>query len=193
MDDPILAARAKQGNMAAFEALARRYQDVTFRAAYLITGNTADAEDAVQEALFKAYCAMPGFREQAPFRPWLLRIVTNEALNRRRSATRYARLVLRSVTASAGNLEQADAGPDTLVLASERREMVVAAVSLLPEMDRIVLAYHYFLDLSVAEMAEILSCPPRTVRTRIKRALQRLREQLLKTQGAAMDKELSRG
>jgi RNA polymerase sigma-70 factor (ECF subfamily) len=70
----------------AYEDLVRRHQDVAFRVAQLVAGNAADAEDAAQEAMVKAYYALDRFREDAPFRPWLLRIVANEASNRRRSS-----------------------------------------------------------------------------------------------------------
>ena len=63
----------------------RRYQDVAIRTAYLVAPE-ADAADAVQDAFVKAYAALPRFRDGAPFRPWLLRIVANEGRNRRRSA-----------------------------------------------------------------------------------------------------------
>jgi RNA polymerase sigma-70 factor (ECF subfamily) len=66
--------------------LVKGHYDVAFRTAYLITGSTADAEDAVQEALLKAYRALARFRADLPFRPWFLSIVANQARNRRRSS-----------------------------------------------------------------------------------------------------------
>ena len=73
----------------------RRYQDVAIRTAHLVCPET-DADDAVQDAFLKAYDALPRFRDGAPLRPWLLRIVTNEARNRRRSAGRRQGLALRA-------------------------------------------------------------------------------------------------
>ncbi len=78
----------------------RRYQDVALRTAYLVCPE-ADADDAVQDAFLKAYAALPRFRDGAPFRPWLLRIVANEARNRRRSAGRREGLALRAAAADA--------------------------------------------------------------------------------------------
>ena len=80
----------------AYEELVRRYQDVAVRTAHLFAPD-GDAEDATQEAFVKAYAALARFRPDAPFRPWLLRIVANEARNRRRSATRRVGLALRVV------------------------------------------------------------------------------------------------
>ena len=65
-----------------------RYQAIAFRVAWLVVRNRGDAEDAVQDAFVKAYYALPRFRPGAPFRPWILRIVANEARNRGRSARR---------------------------------------------------------------------------------------------------------
>ena len=69
-----------------------------FRVAWAITGSAADAEDAAQDGFLKAFGALPRFREGAPFRPWLLRIVANEAHNRRASTERRGRLTDQSRT-----------------------------------------------------------------------------------------------
>ena len=68
----------------------RAHQEVAFRSAYLITGDASETEDASQEAFVKAYRALRRFRPDAPFRPWLLTIVANEARNRRKAASRRA-------------------------------------------------------------------------------------------------------
>ena len=78
----------------------RRYQDVAVRTAYLVCPE-GDADDAVQDAFLKAFAALPRFRDGAPLRPWLLRIVTNEARNRRRSAGRRQGLALRAAGTAA--------------------------------------------------------------------------------------------
>ncbi|MBM3679416.1 MAG: siderophore-interacting protein, partial [Actinobacteria bacterium] len=83
-----LVDRARRGDGHAFAELVRPHQELAFRAAYLITRNAADAEEATQEALVKAHRALGRFRRGAPFRPWLLTIVANEARNRARSANR---------------------------------------------------------------------------------------------------------
>ncbi|MEK7863670.1 MAG: sigma factor, partial [Chloroflexota bacterium] len=87
-EDRELVERARQGDQDAYGALVTRYQAVAARTAYVITGNDADAEDAAQEAFVKAFYALGRFREGAPFRPWLLRIVANEAINRRKASGR---------------------------------------------------------------------------------------------------------
>ena len=84
--DAELTARARDGDVGAYEELVTRYQGIAFRVAWLVVHNRGDAEDAVQDAFVKAYYALPRFRPGAPFRPWILRIVANEARNRGRSA-----------------------------------------------------------------------------------------------------------
>jgi RNA polymerase sigma-70 factor (ECF subfamily) len=96
VDDSQLAARARGGDTAAFRYLKLRHQQVAFRAAYLITNDAAEAEDAAQDAFVKAFYALDRFRDGAPFRPWLLRIVANEARNRRRTAGRQTSLIQRA-------------------------------------------------------------------------------------------------
>lgn len=173
--DRELAGRARRGDVAAYEALVRRYQEVAFRAAWLITRDAQEAEDAVQEAFVKAYHALGRFRAGASFKPWMLRIATNEARNRRKSAGRRARL-----TEEAGFQSAFDAitpeSPEGLLVAGERRETVLAAISELREEEREVVYLSYFLDLSERETARALGCAKGTVKSRLSRALGRMRE-----------------
>ena len=91
-----LVERAKRGDQGAYGQLVQAYQGIAFRTAYLVVGDAAEAEDAAQEGFVKAYYAIRRFRSGAPFRPWILQIVANEARNRRRSAGRRAGLVMRT-------------------------------------------------------------------------------------------------
>ena len=84
--------RARRGDERAFAELVRMHQEIAYRIAYLISGD--EAEDAVQDGVLKAWRALGRFRPGAPFRPWLLRIVANEARNRRRSSGRRVALAL---------------------------------------------------------------------------------------------------
>jgi RNA polymerase sigma-70 factor (ECF subfamily) len=174
-DERALLDAARGGDLSAYERLARREQALAFRAAWLITRDAAEAEDAVQDAFLKAYAALGSFRAGAPFRPWLLRIVTHEALNRRRAAGRRANLAERLGALSASAIEPS---PEDAVLAHEQRAFVTEQLDSLSEPERLVLSYRYLLDLSVAEIAVALDCPESTVRTRCSRALAHLRAQL---------------
>jgi RNA polymerase sigma factor (sigma-70 family) len=174
LEETELVKRAKRGDVGAYEELVRMHQDLAVRTAYVITGQSADAQDAVQEALVKAYRALGRFREEAPFRPWLLRIVANEAISRRRSSRRQANLAFRA--AEGRPPDDAVPSPEGAALEQEQRREVVAAVGRLRPEERLVIAYRYWFDLSEAEMAEALGCPRGTVKSRLSRALVRLRQ-----------------
>ena len=147
------------------------------RTAYVVAGDAADAEEAAQEAFVKAYRALDRFRSDAPFRPWLLAIVANEARNRRRAAGRQAALALRAAERDRPSGDAAPS-PEEAVLGSDERERLLAAVNRMGESDRTVIAYRFFLDLSERETAEALGVPPGTVKSRLSRALARLRGML---------------
>ncbi|HET7168984.1 MAG TPA: sigma-70 family RNA polymerase sigma factor [Candidatus Limnocylindrales bacterium] len=176
IEDAELIARARTGDVAAYEHIVRRYQDVAVRTAHLVCPET-DAEDAVQDAFLKAYDALPRFRDGAPLRPWLLRIVANEARNRRRSAGRRRGLVERAAAATEAATSQVP-GPDREVLAAESRAELLDALGSLRDEDREVIGARYLLDLSEAETAEALGIPRGTVKSRTARALGRLRAAL---------------
>jgi RNA polymerase sigma-70 factor (ECF subfamily) len=173
LDDTALVARAKQGDRPAYEELVRMHQDIAFRVALVAGVEVNDAEDAVQEAFVKAYLALGRFRAGAPFRPWLLAIVANEARNRRRTAGRRAALGLRAATEDASG--GAAPSPEADVVAAERRRTLLAALDRLAEPDRQVLTCRYLLDLSEAETGAALGLRRGTVKSRTSRALERLR------------------
>ena len=155
------------------------------RTAYLVAPE-ADAADAVQDAFLKAYAALDRFRDGAPLRPWLLRIVANEARNRRRSADRREGLALRVSVVEARDATAAS--PEVEVLADESRGMLHAAIGHLRDEEREVIGARYFLGLSEAETAEALEIPAGTVKSRTSRALDRLRVAL-----AELEPELDGG
>jgi RNA polymerase sigma factor (sigma-70 family) len=171
-----LVARAKRGERDAYEEIVRRHQSIAFRTALVITGSAADAEEAAQDAFVKAHRALGRFREDAPLRPWLLTIVANEARNRVRAAGRHERLALR--VAEERRPGGAVPSPEAALLDFEQREELLSAVAALPEADREAIACRYFLELSEAETASVLGCPRGTVKSRLSRALGRLRERI---------------
>jgi RNA polymerase sigma-70 factor (ECF subfamily) len=176
LEDAELVELARGGDVRAYGELVQRYREVVFRTAYLIARNAADAEEAAQDAFVKAYYALDRFRTTEPFRPWILRIAANEARNARRSAGRRERLVMRS--AECRGPEGAAPSSDAAAIAHEMRGALVAALETLPERDRMVIACRYLLDLSEAETAAALGVRPGTVKSRLSRALARLRERL---------------
>jgi RNA polymerase sigma factor (sigma-70 family) len=169
-----LVAAARAGDRQGFAELVRRHQAVAFRAAYVITGSEAEAEDAVQEACVKAWLALGRFRPAAPFRPWLVSIAINEARNRRRGAGRRAGLALRL----AAPAEEPVPSSEAVALASLERARLAEAVGRLREQDQLVIAARFFLGLSEAEAAGALGLRRGTLKSRLSRALGRLRSEL---------------
>ena len=175
-DESTLVARARRGEAAAYEELVRMHQAIAFRVALVTAGDRADAEEAVQDAFLKAYRALGRFRTGAPFRPWLLKIVANEARNRRRSAGRRAGLSLRVAgTAASGD---AAPSPEAAVLTDERREELLDAIGRLDDRDRDILVHRFLLELDEQETAEALGIRRGTVKSRTSRALERLRAEV---------------
>jgi RNA polymerase sigma factor (sigma-70 family) len=153
----------------------RRHQSLAQRAAWLVTGSAEEAADATQEGFVKAWRALDRFREGAEFRPWLLRIVVNTARNRRRSAWRFDAMRARA-TAEYGNPTAVSA--ETTAMDHAEHDALIAALRRLGGKDREVVACRYLLDLSEAETAEILGCARGTVKSRLSRALERLRVEM---------------
>jgi RNA polymerase sigma factor (sigma-70 family) len=171
-----LVERARRGDIRAYEELVRRYQDVAFRLAYTILGSAEEAEDAAQEGFVRAYHALGRFRRGAPVRPWLLTIVANAARTRRATSARRPTLTLQAVATA---IDDSARSPEAVALVTEQRLELLGAVNALRADDQRVIAYRYFLDLSEAEMAQLLGCARGTVKSRLSRALTRLRQQLV--------------
>ena len=171
-----LVARAKRGEQEAYEEIVRRHQTIAFRTAWVITGSAADAEEAAQDAFVKAHAALGRFREGSPLRPWLLAIVANEARNRAKAAGRRERLALR--VAEERRPGGAVPSPQAARRPAEQPDQLLAARTPPPDSDRQAIACRYFLDLSEKETAAVLGCARGTVKSRLSRALGRLRERM---------------
>jgi RNA polymerase sigma factor (sigma-70 family) len=170
-----LVERARRGDHDAYALLVRAHEEIAFRVAYVIVRSAADAEDVAQEAFVKAYRALGRFRAGSPFRPWLLRIVGNEARNHRRAEGRRTHHEHR-----AAFLEPVTSSPaaDDELLERESRRRLLSALERLPEGDRAALAGRYLAGLTDAETAAALGIPRATVKMRAWRGLNRLRGEL---------------
>jgi len=175
-----LIEAAGRGDQEAYGELVRRYSATAHRAAVLITG-PADAEDAVQEAFVRAFYALASFRHGAPFKPWLLTIVKNCARTKARSRLRQARLTDRltrsQLPAFTFALQPVPSAESTALRAEDHSQLITALASL-SESARLVITCRYLLDLSEAETAQVLGWPVGTVKSRLSRALGRLRAKL---------------
>jgi RNA polymerase sigma-70 factor (ECF subfamily) len=178
-DAPELLARAIAGDHEAYAALVRPHERIAYRVAAAITGRGVDAEEATQNALVKAYRSLHRFRAGAAFRPWLLRIVVNEAHNVVRSERRHERL-----RARAGERhEAARADTDETVIAREEVETVLAALGRLSDADRLAVALRYFAELPDREAAALVGTSTEAYRVRLLRARRRLQALLGEADG----------
>jgi RNA polymerase sigma factor (sigma-70 family) len=181
-DDRELFARAQRGDMAAYEEIVKRYQQVAFRTAYVITRSAGDAEDAAQQGFIKAHRALGSFRAGAEPRPWLLQIVANEARNRVRSTGRRHKLELRlAEDYRPGGVAPS---PEAAAIASEDSTRLLGLVNALGDEDRLVITSRYLLELSGEETAATLGIPEGTVKSRLSRALVHLRARVEEARGA---------
>lgn len=159
--------------MDAYASLVSAYQPMAVRLAHVICGSSGDAEDAAQQGFVKAHRALDRHRDGEPLRPWVLRIVANEAKNQRRASGRRSRYELALVEDRASG--EAAPSPEDAVLAHEDRSRLLAHVVGLPGRQRDVVACRFLLGLSEAETADVLGLARGTVKSRSARALAKLR------------------
>lgn len=185
MDEPTddrLVEEHLAGSATAFACLVRRYERRVARLAHRILGNPDDVEDVCQEAFLRAYQRMGELREAGSFFPWFFSIVLNMCRQRLRARRRAAARV-------ASGVETTDQTSPALPPAHQReawaslaeeelRQALLQALDRLPSAYREVIVLRCYEGLSYTEMARILRCRKRTVRWRLYRARQMLREQL---------------
>ena len=170
MDESTLARHAANGDAAAWESLMVTHQEAVFRLAYLLLGDPDDAEDTAQESFLRAWKALGSFDPARPLRPWLLSITANLARNRRRSAGRYFAALMRAFRD-----EPASEGIEEQSAQNFQAKELWKAVQKLSTLDQQIVYLRYFLDVPVAETAQILQVAEGTVKSRLSRALEKLR------------------
>ena len=170
MEESTLIRHAANGDASAWEPLVLAHQEAVFRLAYLLLGDPDDAEDTAQETFLRAWNHLKRFDQTRPLRPWLLSIAANLARNRRRSAGRY----LAALTRAFRNEPNPPSVEEKSAQTMEANDLWKAVRSLnLP--DQQIVYLRYFLDLSVSETAEVLQVAEGTVKSRLSRALEKLR------------------
>ena len=165
------------GDAGAYGELVARHRPSALRVATVVLGSPTNADDVVQVASERAWRSIGTVDPARGFRPWFLRIVANTALNDRRASGRRRAAELRVA------LEPVDLGgadPQGATVTHAEREAVVAAMNRLDPDARLVIALRYFEQFSEHEMADVLACPAGTVKSRLSRAMGRLRGELAK-------------
>jgi len=171
-DETQLVLLARRGDSAAWETLMRAHQESVFRLAYLILGDADEADDAAQEAFIRAYRALERYDLTRPLRPWLLSISANLARNRRRSLGRYFAALRRKAQMEPAIWQGAEEQGGQKWHANQ----VWQAVRRLNPSDQQVIYLRFFLDMPVEEAAQAMQVAPGTVKSRLHRALERLRK-----------------
>jgi RNA polymerase sigma-70 factor (ECF subfamily) len=172
-------ARLREGDVGGLEVLVRRYQVRAVRAAHLIVGDPALAQDVVQDAFVRAYEHIGRFDPERSFEPWFMRIVINGSIT---AASRKRRRVHREVpletAGTRGAVEAADREPSPHELAerAELRKRVLEVLDGLPPAQRAVVVQRYYLGMSEAEMSGGGSSPPGTIKWRLHAARKKLSE-----------------
>lgn len=156
----------------AFAELVRRYQDRVYALAYRFLRNHSDAEDVAQETFLRAFRSLETFQAGGRFAPWLFRIATNLCLDLLRA--RRPIVSLEDNPVPPASLERVEATVDV----RERWRALQEALQTLPEAFRVVFLLRHESDLSYQEIAQTLGIPINTVRTRLHRARELLRERL---------------
>lgn len=173
MSEANLINQARQGREPAWLKLVEQHQQAVFRLAYLLLADTDEAHDIAQDTFIRAFHALHGFDSSRPLRPWLLRIAANLARNRQRSVGRYLAALRRWFQAEP---EQVAPSPGQTHQQQQEARLVWQAVRRLSQTDQEIIYLRYFLELSVAETAEAAGIAPGTVKSRLHRALGRLRD-----------------
>ena len=171
MDESTLVRHAANGDAAAWEALMVHHQEAVFRLAYLLLGDPDDADDVAQESFLRAWKSLRTFDTARPLRPWLLSISANLARNRRRSAGRYFAALVRAFREEPASEEIEEQSTESLQAGE-----LWKAVQKLSLPDQQVVYLRYFLDLPVSETSQVMDIPEGTVKSRLSRALEKLRD-----------------
>ena len=183
-DDLRCVTATRDGHPEAFTELVRRYQDRIFNTMYRLLGDYEEAKDLAQQTFLKAYMSLDRFRGHSSFYTWLYRIGVNAALDERKKRARGPHLVSDTFALAAHedhrdmHVSSVGGDPAERVLTREREEAVTRAIAALDELHRSVLVLRDIEGMDYDEIAEVLSCPRGTVKSRLHRARLVLREKL---------------
>ena len=168
-------SQLRQGSPEGLTMLVEAHQVRALRLAYMILGNRADADDVVADAFILAYDRIDQLRDSSQFEAWFMRIVTNQSLGCLRRSYRTRR-----TTALLGGRLALHPQLDPQAIAEDRQENRVLwdAIGSLPPSERVVIVLRYGLDLDEKTIARRMGGPVGTVKTRLRRARQRLQRKL---------------
>lgn len=186
MNDPeekLLIERCKRGERAAFDTLIRNYEKRVYNLAYRLSGHYDEANDISVDTFMRVFQAIRLFRGDSNFSTWLFRIVTNVYLDRRKRMQNKQHLSLEEYieleeNTVARQVEDTAPTPDLRAEEQERHELLQSAIDALPGYQRAMIVLYHKESLSYEEIAEVMSLPIGTVKSRLNRARLMLREKL---------------
>ncbi|HLN64053.1 MAG TPA: sigma-70 family RNA polymerase sigma factor [Symbiobacteriaceae bacterium] len=184
-EETMLIERCQAGDRLAFEEIFNLYRDDVFRFAYLVVRDSSLAQDVVQEAFLKVFRSIHKFQFRSSFKSWLYRVAVNEAITILRR--RRIKEDLDPTPDASRGMETAQATrewqPEEAVLESEERRLLRGAIGQLDPVHRTVVVLKYFDEFSDTEIAAVIGCPPGTVKSRLHRARELLRNAMARQMG----------
>jgi RNA polymerase sigma-70 factor (ECF subfamily) len=183
----LLIARLKERDGRAFDEIVGLYGDKVFSLVYRMLGNRHEAEDVAQEVFITVFKTVDGFRGEAKFSTWLLRIAANQSKNRIKYLSRRPTdggeiddaLEARAAAGTAGSVSRAQIdGPDLLFEAAETEAIMQRAIAALPEDHRLLVILRDVEEMSYQEIGEITGLPEGTIKSRLHRARMSIKEEL---------------
>lgn len=200
-DERTLVRLAAQGSQEAFGQLVSTYEKQVYSLALRMVGDREDAADLTQEAFLRAWRGLGSFKAEATFSTWLYRLTSNVCIDflRREKRRRTVSLTFRDEDRDMElemDVPDPASGPEQLAIETENRENMARAMNALSVEFREILTMRIINGLSYEEIAEVLDLKPGTVKSRLSRAREKLRKQLLHSgnkSGAAASKFAGRG
>lgn len=181
LDDIKLVGLCLAQDRKAFEVLVRRYQKLVYNVVYHMVQSHETAADLTQETFLKAYRSLGGFRSEHRFKPWLMKIATNSALNSIRDAKGSAADSLDFILEESPQAEpESDENLENLVEQRFTQAMLLESLLLLPVIQRQVFLLRYQHDFSYAEIAAVLDQPETTIKSMLFRIKEKLRKIMVK-------------
>jgi RNA polymerase sigma-70 factor (ECF subfamily) len=187
-EDGVLVQRTLQGDARAFEALVHRYERLVFRVAGGFLRDQGEVEDVAQDAFLRAFGGLSGFRQEAPFGPWVARITTRLCYDRLRARRSRHEVAWEELGPAEQRAAQDLAAGADLERVAGSRDLAERALAALPPKDRQALILADALGCTAAEVAKALGCTALAARLRLhraRRAMQRVANRLLDAMGEA--------
>ena len=179
VDDGLLVQRAQRGERAAIEALLKAYEKNVYNIAYRFMGNEADAYDMAQDALIKIYKGIASFKGQASFSSWVYRLTVNACMDGLRKRKNTPVSLENAVESGVPFEDPGAASPESYTLSIERKEDIQKAINLLPDVQKAAIILRDVYGFSYEEVSDYLDISVGTVKSRINRGRQKLRELLV--------------